>query len=601
MTKQICNKKGVSTIIGGFIFLVIMVSAFTAFIIAFQIMTDLMESQVKISNESIAKAREDFTVISSSKPSEGNKLYVQVENIGNTLIQISDVWVINKTASPYPATKYEIAYQDSFIAPGSKKNILSNTPVTLQNNFYDIKVVSSMGTVVTKELQVPLNPLVAILFVSPPQLATSQNSTITLQVVNRGNATVTGVYPGLSSTNMVSPSDSISSVSGPFPSIPIDLEPQESVSFKWNYNLYGAIGTQTTFKNYAVGEDSITSETVTSLNSTDNVIFIAAAKTLLQTLDINMVIPYPFGETGASSTQQGLWGAIIANPTDQPIQVSRIIISAISPAARTGFISATCGITDVPIPPTVNGEWSCPVANILKWENLASPETVAAHSATPFIVRIDTGAQSGNDDDPAIIITASVFSTFGQSSRAGMITGVDQGSNGAIVNVYLSDKSKGGGSPLATNSIIGIANNIESGKVGQLFNATLADFSGQSGANDGIKAGTILVVNVPAGFRNTSIHASSNSNLVNSSCTASTIPTITAYPDGSTQIIGCVFANIGAASGAAGIAENTLVFTTDVPFVSATAVYLIHILAQGETTTNFPIGAIAESPVVVIP
>ena len=171
MAKRTCNK-GISTIIGGFIFLVIMVSAFTAFIIAFQIMTDLMEAQVKIGTESITKAREEFSVITSVKPSQANRLYVQVENTGNTPIQISDAWIINKTSSPYAATLYEIAYQDSFIAPGSTKNIFENTLVTLQNKYHDIKVVSSIGTIVTKELIVPLRPLNATLFVAAPNLST---------------------------------------------------------------------------------------------------------------------------------------------------------------------------------------------------------------------------------------------------------------------------------------------------------------------------------------------------------------------------------------------------------------------------------------------
>ena len=597
MAKLTCNKKGISTIIGGFIFLVILVSAFTAFIVAFQIMTDLMEAQVKIGTESITKAREEFSVITSVKPSQANRLYVQVKNTGNTPIQISDAWIINKTSSPYPAKLYEIAYQDSFIAPGSSKNIFANTVVTLQNKYHDIKVVSSIGTVVTEELIVPLRPLNATLFVAAPNLSTGQNTTITMQVVNRGNATVTGVFPGLSTTAMVNPSDSISSVSGPFPSIPIDLEPQESVTFKWNFVLFGAIGTTTTFTNYGKGVDLITGDQVSSPNAMDAVKFVPAAKSLLQTPEINMVIPFPFGETGASSTQQGIWGVIIGNPTEQPIKVTRIIISAISPAARTGFITLTCGASDVPIPPTLNGEWSCPVDNILKWENLASPEIVAAHSATPFLVRISTGAQTGSSDDPAIAITASVFSSFGQSARAGTITGVEQGSNGPIVNVYLSDPSKGsGGLATDTGAIIGIANNIQSGKIGQIFNVTMADFADPAGADDGIDNGTLLVVNIPAGFRNVAIHGTSDANLRNENCVGAS-PTPTAYPDGSTQIIACVAAD----RGVNGADYDTLVFTADVPFVSSTAVYVFTILAQGQTTSAFPIGAIAESPVVVVP
>ena len=133
-----------------------------------------------------------------------------------------------------------------------------------------------------------------------------------------------------------------------------------------------------------------------------------------------------------------------------------------------------------------------------------------------------------------------------------------------------------------------------------MFNVTLADFADPTGNDDGINDGTLLVVNIPAGFRNVEIDtATSDTNLVDENCGVPGVdwPTVTDYPDGSTQITSCVDADRGVNSAD----YDTLVFTADVPFVSSTAVYVFTILATGETTSAFPIGAIAESPVVVVP
>lgn len=580
-----------------------MVGALTAMILGFEMNANLFETQIGITSEKVAQSRENIEILPSSKPSESDRLYVQVHNKGNTPVQITDLWVINKNTSPYSADKYEIEYEDSFVSPGSKKQILTNTPITLADGIYDIKVVTNLGTVVTRELASPLWPLNATLSVSSPHIANGQNSTVFMEVVNRGNATVWNVKPSLSNTAMVDPSDSIGVVEGPVPE-QIDLEPQEGVVFKWDYQLYGAVGTDTLFINNATGTDSVTGETVYSSNSTDLVEFVPAAKTLLQTPDINVVVPFPFGETGTNNPDTGLWGIVISNPTDVPIDVRRIIISAISPAARVGFLETTCDDSIEVVSPTVASEWSCPGQNLIKWENTSDPETIPARDAVAFLAKLESGDQSGSIDDPALLVSATVFSTFGQSSRSGLVSSLTQGNTGTIVNVYMSDPSQGGDDPLATASILGVTAPIASGTTTQLFNVTLADFSANA-SNEGIAAGTLLIVNVPSGFRELSEHANTNSNLSGLDPDDGTCPiggprnTVepTEFADGSNQFIACLIADIGTN----GDAENTFVFTADVPAVSSDAVYLMSILSQGETTDGAPVGAIAEGVIRVQP
>ena len=578
MAKLTCSKKGISTIIGGFIFLVIMVSAFTAFIIAFQIMTDLMEAQVKIGTESITKAREEFSVITSVKPSQANRLYVQVENTGNTPIQISDAWIINKTSSPYAATLYEIAYQDSFIAPGSTKNIFENTLVTLQNKYHDIKVVSSIGTIVTKELIVPLRPLNATMFISPSHISNGNNSTLSLLVTNRGNATVYDVKPELSAASMTNPASSIGDFTGPIPAS-TTLEPQESEIFKWNFRLYGAVGTTTVFTNNAIGTDSITGDTVKSPTAKETVQFIPSARAFQQLPEVQMVVPAPFGERA----EHGLWAVVVTNPTSIPITVSRVIVTANSVLeSPTKVFPINCANT--PITPVTG--WSCPASNILVWTD-ASPISIPAFSAQEFSIRVEPGVLGGSQSDYSYLVSATILSSYGITAKTGIVSSMEnaQTNAGVVANVYLT-RNGTGVNPLLNTNMFASDVGIKSGTNNYAFNMTLADLGT---SNDGIAAGAKLVINIPSGFTDIEI--------IN--CNQFPGCTKTTYPDGSTQISG----TLASALGTSGSAAATISFRADIPTVNSNALYVVLVLAEGKTTATsaFPVFPVAEITLHLVP
>jgi len=150
------QKKGISSIVGGIFFLVLMTSGFTVYYVALDSQAQMLDTQQVIADYEVAKIREKFTISASTDPND--ILEISVTNQGNNLVEIADVWIINKTAANQPAIKSEIKYNDAFIPAGYSGDILENTPLYMSPGEYDIKVVSTLGTIVTEVEFDPNNP-----------------------------------------------------------------------------------------------------------------------------------------------------------------------------------------------------------------------------------------------------------------------------------------------------------------------------------------------------------------------------------------------------------------------------------------------------------
>ncbi len=143
------HKKGISSIVGGIFFLVLMTSGFTVYYIALDSQSQMIKTQQIIADIEVKKIREKFTISVSTDPND--ILAIQVTNQGNNLVEIADAWIINKTAANQPAKKHDIKYDDAFIPAGFTGDILANTPLYMSPGEYDIKVVSTLGTIVKEE------------------------------------------------------------------------------------------------------------------------------------------------------------------------------------------------------------------------------------------------------------------------------------------------------------------------------------------------------------------------------------------------------------------------------------------------------------------
>jgi len=135
-----------------------MTSGFTVYYVALDSQSQMLHTQQIIADLEVNKIREKFTVSVSIDSNDNERLEIQVKNEGTNVVEIADVWIVNKTATNQPVIKAEIKYDDAFIPAGFTGEILTNTPLYLSSGEYDIKVVSTLGTIVTEKEFDPNNP-----------------------------------------------------------------------------------------------------------------------------------------------------------------------------------------------------------------------------------------------------------------------------------------------------------------------------------------------------------------------------------------------------------------------------------------------------------
>jgi len=192
------NRRGISTIVGGIIFLVLLTSGFSAFYIALDVQKDTINTQREISKSIVEKTLEQFVISAGTNPID-NKLGIQVKNQGPNPVEITNIWIINKSSVEVPrnsANSYDIDYEDAFIPPGFGSAILENTPLYLGPNDYTIKVVSSLGSIKQTDLTVGgPNNLLAEMFTIPPDVRQGENVTVTMRITNVGDTPLVDVDP----------------------------------------------------------------------------------------------------------------------------------------------------------------------------------------------------------------------------------------------------------------------------------------------------------------------------------------------------------------------------------------------------------------------
>ena len=152
------RRRGISTIVGGIIFLVLLTAGFSTFFVAMDVQSDTARVQRTVSNLIMEKTQEDFEIEVTADDSTGDKLEIKVKNEGSNPVQISNIWIVNKSEANQPATSYDVNYNDAFVTPGHETQILEKTPIIMRNGEHDIKVVSVLGTIIIEKKFDPGNP-----------------------------------------------------------------------------------------------------------------------------------------------------------------------------------------------------------------------------------------------------------------------------------------------------------------------------------------------------------------------------------------------------------------------------------------------------------
>jgi len=570
-----------------------MVAGFSVLSLALDAQTDIVTTQRVISDIELKKQQERFGI--SVSTDADNFLDIAVTNLGQNPVGISSFWIINKTLADAPATRYEIDYDNSFVTGGSTTQILTSQTLSMIPDTYDIKVVSTLGTIEIAELDVgsggsSSNSLQSVLLTNPPDVILGQNVTLAMVVTNVGKLTINDVTP---STPSISPS---SSILNPLPSDPppVDLLSGESIVFVWDYQTNGAatIDSDIDFSLFATGID-LNNNSVQSNIATDTSVLredatssteppIVLTQDLLSRPEIFMTIPSPMGDAPAQS-DKALWGVNVVNPTGQDMYVNKVVISLISPRANSQdvmfSISGTHQCSPAAVSPTPD-EWSCPVVNQLVWEDTSvpvEPVLIPPYSVFPFQAMVHPDRLgTGNVALSTVITQATVFTTFGQFGKAGYGTSFDNADT-SLAGVFLSSDVDSAN----PSNILGNVTSISSGSVVS-FNATLADF--ESGGHY-IDDTSRLIVNIPKGW------------VVNEpSITSDDFTTsYQSFADTSSQIIGELDSDL--VSGGV-----TIEFDATAPTVTNDQMYVMYLLADGSVDNgSFTIGPLQEAILQVIP
>jgi hypothetical protein len=584
------KRRAISGVVGATFMVLVLAGAFNVIIWSFQQQNSVTDVLFQKANSNIAKIDEGIRF--SDMKVINNKLNFTIANDAGTAANLTALYIVNETS------KQQYRYDLNIPVDGRKPvtNIGQSNPsvVINANSRYSVKVVSQSGNTATatirpiSEVALPLS-----LYVIPATVTTLENVTLLFSVTNnltQGDILSGPVTPMLTKTLSCGNStdcqftDYVSPTSATIPT-------GGSTFFKWVFQVKAPQGTTMTFNatfanakqgNYVIEKGKV--EIVQEALVSDEVI---VGNTLLQKPEVFLIAPGPYGET--SSTYKGYWGVVMANPIEKDMKIKMVAINLFSSELSSSHQIVAAGCTITGIKPATS-DWSCPHDGLIRWQNLDNPITLKAYSSYTFLTKVVPG--SVPTDDPAFMISVSVFTDFGQFSRQGYSSNIFNGPPAPIANVFLTDTT----SPDLANTDSHVLGNqtLIGGTTAQRIYVAMSDIENAAGTASRIQSGASLIINVPRGFNNVVLPTGATlSNLGFSSATT------TRYSDGTTQIRAITNEIIGDTASEA----KVLYFDVDVPSPSSTKTYAMHSFMAGKANTSpvFPADAFGTFALVVCP
>ena len=330
------NRRGLSSVVGALFFTVLMIAGFSVLSLALDAQTDIVTTQRIVSDIEIKKQQEEFGVLVSTDAND--LLNVSINNQGQNPVEITSVWITNKTLPDEPVKRYSINFDDAFVPPGFVSNVVSTQTLAITPDKYDIKVISSYGSIKKVELDTNgggSNGLRAEMLTDPPDPVIGKNVTTAMIVTNTGDLPIYNVYPNPLDTSTTG--GGTITTSSPTPSGVGTLTGGASVMFTWDSRVTGSSGDVLSFSSYAIGDDVANSNTAsdTSLlrlagegggNPDPDIL----NDELLGRPQLFLTIPSSQGD----SDQKALWGVNIANPIDAPMEVTKLSMTVFAPGAQ---------------------------------------------------------------------------------------------------------------------------------------------------------------------------------------------------------------------------------------------------------------------------
>ena len=572
------NRTAISTIVGTFFFVVVMVGAFTAFILMMQTNSEFLNTQLSTSQNEIEKIQGQFTIAAAYDATGTSKrLCVSVKNAGSTPLEIADLFIVNKTNNE--VRQFDIDFRDAFVPVSSIRQILDNQPITLTaatgtGTIYDLKVVSTSGVTQTTELKVfptslPDPRFNVTAFVYPLSSASGQNVTVGMHVHNRANTTLINVQAN--GDPLVQPSEAIAEGFNPSGVRNYTrLDPNEDALFLWEPEFVGGVGSKLNFtvKAKALVEGCTSSSFIFNEDTVQLKVVPGVKRQILASPETFISFPSPFGKSNGN----GIFSLVVQNPTDRTFKVSQVSMQFINP--DDADLIDTNGV--VGIYPNGDNDWD-QFKNVVFWRG-SSPVTIKPFDIQQFVVRVDPATSMATAPINSIIYN--VYSTYGQFGKGPFTFGIHT-TNTATVNVFAQDSfttATQGGSPTFMYP------DVDTGTT-KTFHFTISN----NGTTQSIDSGAYLLVNIPPGFRDvTDVPASTSSGL--------TVHSLIEFDDGSSQ------KPVQLTSALAPQNARTYTMTAIMPSISVPAHYIITLTANGTAGSGTTLlGPTAEIDVQVCP
>ena len=571
------DRRALSTVVGAVFMIIVMTSALNVTLWTMRQQDRVTETVIEKTNTSLNRLNEDIE-ISSVKMSNG-KLNLTVSNPGGAASYLKTIYVVNETSNQQYKYDLDLAVDGREVASGIGQ---SNPAIVIRNDTtYSVKVISQSGTAATTTItSLSAVALPMTLYVIPPTIVPENNVTLLFAVTN--NLTDSDLaFP-------VQPTLGKDLSCGP-PYIEgceffdYGIEPEAAyiprgttMLFKWVYGIKSPDATIATFNASLVGakpgnfviERGLLQILKPSQISIEEVV---VGNNLLAKPEVFIVAPGPFGETGGGSVDKGYWGIVVANPVDITMKITQITINVFSSETDASHKPLEKGCNIVGITPTSG--WTCPHGGTMRWRNPASPIYIKPYEAYTFLAKASPG--SINDNEPALLISVTAFTSLGQFAKQGYATNMFNGI-ASIMNIYLTDTKNNvtayADSP--TNHILGNITMQSASKNNTIYVA-VGDFETTNNAASKMLSGAVLIINVPKNFTDIII--------------PSYIPGFetpvnkTFYSDGTTQIRAKIKSNVG---DVAGKEAAVFYFNVTAPTVVQTKTYVMHTFLEGLIDTD---------------
>ncbi len=239
--KGLNDRKGISTIVGSVFFIIIFTSVASYVLYSMNQIDQFGVAVIGKGQDNINRNSEAFEITGVTE--DNNKFNVTIQNTGQLPVNITRLWIQNKTDPTWPTTKFSI---NQIVAPGQTlTKIGENLQLTAKSSqAYDISLVTERGN--TKEFLVnsaSQKPLYLQLFVLPDKISSGFDTTLLLAVTNNmsNNGILTNLVPN--ATTIRAPlGATVTWVSGPEPAVYPILQKGDTAYFKWIYNISGNSG-----------------------------------------------------------------------------------------------------------------------------------------------------------------------------------------------------------------------------------------------------------------------------------------------------------------------------------------------------------------------